>query len=151
MQPPLAGLCCRMRIGVRTNLAIMAGSGALCPEGEPLKAAGLSLGRCSTPGCRSDTGNGLEQPKPRKRFPMSKLMDQACDMYVNDIARIDALGPNRRLIFTVPSVDEPGYENVVIKLILPAELLVKLAYMAVGADRETISPELIAHETRTAN
>lgn len=24
------------------NLAIMAGSGALCPEGKPLKAAGLS-------------------------------------------------------------------------------------------------------------
>jgi hypothetical protein len=26
-----------------------------------------------------------------------------------------------------------------------------LAYMAAGADRKTISPELIAHETQTAN
>jgi hypothetical protein len=64
---------------------------------------------------------------------------------------LDALGPNRRLVFTVPSVDSPGYENVVVKLILPAEIMVTLAYMAAGADRETISPELIAHETRTAN
>ncbi|WP_407174554.1 hypothetical protein [Bradyrhizobium sp. STM 3562] len=80
-----------------------------------------------------------------------RLIDQAPDMYCHRIARIDALGPNRRLVFTMPSVDGDAYENVVVKLILPAEVMMTLAYMAAGADRETISPELIAHETRTAN
>jgi hypothetical protein len=80
-----------------------------------------------------------------------RLIDNACEIYCHRIARIDALGPNRRIIFTVPSVDGDGYENVVVKLILPAELLMTLAYMAAGADRKTISPELIAHETQTAN
>jgi hypothetical protein len=79
------------------------------------------------------------------------LIDQAHDLYCHGIARIDTLGPNRRIIFTVPSVDSTGYQNVVVKLILPAELLGVLAYLAIGVDRNTISPELIALETRTAN
>jgi hypothetical protein len=79
------------------------------------------------------------------------LLDQAPDMYCHRIARIDVLGPNRRLVFTVPSIDSPGYENVVIKLILPAEVMMTLAYMAVSADRDTISPALIALESSTAN
>jgi len=61
------------------------------------------------------------------------------------------LGPNRRIIFTIPSIDSAGYHSVVVKLILPAELMVTLAYMAAGADRATFSPELIALETRNAN
>jgi hypothetical protein len=81
----------------------------------------------------------------------NRLLDQACDMYCHGIARIDTLGPNRRLVFTVPSIDSPGYQNVVVKLILPADLMVKLAYMAAGADRAAFSPELIALETLTAN
>jgi hypothetical protein len=73
-------------------------------------------------------------------------------MYCHRLARIDTPGPNRRLVFTIPSIEGPaGYENVVVKLILPAELLTTLAYMAAGADRETISPELIALEPQTAN
>jgi hypothetical protein len=80
------------------------------------------------------------------------LLDQACDMYCHGIARIDTLGPNRRLVFTIPSVDEgPGYQNVVVKLIVPADLMVRLAYMAAGADRAAFSHELIALETHTAN
>jgi hypothetical protein len=47
--------------------------------------------------------------------------------------------------------DCPGYQNVVVKLILPAELLVRFADMAAGADRAAFSPELIALETHTAN
>jgi hypothetical protein len=35
-------------------------------------------------------------------------------------------GPNARLAFTIPSIDSPGYQNVTIKIILPAEVLVKL-------------------------
>jgi hypothetical protein len=81
----------------------------------------------------------------------NRLLDQARDMYCHGIARIDTLGPNRRLVFTIPSVDAPGYQDVVVKLILPAELLVRLAYMAAGADRAAFSHELIALETHTAN
>jgi hypothetical protein len=80
-----------------------------------------------------------------------RLIDQACDVYCHGIARIDILGPNRRIIFTVPSVDSTDYKNVVVKLILPAELLGQLAYLAIGVDRNTISPDLIALETHTAN
>jgi hypothetical protein len=79
------------------------------------------------------------------------LIDQAPDMYCHKLARIDHLGPNRRLIFTMPSVEGDRYQHVVIKLIIPAELMVTLAYMAAGADRATFSPELIALETRNAN
>ena len=66
-------------------------------------------------------------------------------------AKADTLGPNRRLVFTVPSVDSTEYPQVVVKLILPAELMVTLAYMAAGADRDTISPDLIALELGRAN
>jgi hypothetical protein len=79
------------------------------------------------------------------------LIDQACDMYCHGIARIETLGPNRRLVFTIPSLESPGYQNVVIKLILPAELMATLAYMAVGVDQNTISPALLALETERAN
>jgi hypothetical protein len=80
-----------------------------------------------------------------------RLIDQAHDLYCHGIARIDTLGPNRRIIFTVPSVDGAGYQNVVVKLILPAELLGALAYLAIGADRNTVSPALIGLETRNAH
>jgi len=79
------------------------------------------------------------------------LMDQAVDIYCHNLARVDVLGPNRRLVFTMPSVDSTGYQQVVVKLILPAELMATLAYMAVGADQNAISPALLALETNTAN
>jgi hypothetical protein len=75
----------------------------------------------------------------------------ACDMYCHGIARIDVLGPNRRLVFTIPSLESPGYQQVRIKLILPAELMATLAYMAIGVDQGTISPALLALETERAN
>jgi hypothetical protein len=80
-----------------------------------------------------------------------RLIDQACDMYCHGIARIDVLGSIRRLVFTIPSVDGDGYQNVVVKLIVPADLMVKLAYMAAGADRAAFSPALIALETHKPN
>jgi hypothetical protein len=80
-----------------------------------------------------------------------RLIDRACDTYCHGLARIEQLGPNRRLIFTVPSAEERGCQDVVVKLIVPAELLTTLAYMAAGADRETVSRDLIALETRIAN
>jgi hypothetical protein len=51
----------------------------------------------------------------------------------------------------VPSIDEAGYRNVAVKLILPADFMVTLAYITAGADRAIISPDLIALEPRTAN
>jgi len=71
------------------------------------------------------------------------LIDQAAEVYCHQLARIDNLGPVRRLVFTVPDVTSPGYQNVVIKLIVPADYLVTLAYMAAGADK-TATPELLA-------
>jgi len=79
------------------------------------------------------------------------LIDQACDMYCHGIAKIETLGPCRRIVFTIPDAANPGYQNVVIKPILPAELMATLAYMAIGVDQGTISPALLALETDTAN
>jgi hypothetical protein len=79
-----------------------------------------------------------------------RLIDQACDMYCHGIARIDTLGPNRRLVFTIPSIDSSGYHNVVVKLILPADLMGTLA-MAAGVDSKNVALELLALEPRIPN
>lgn len=79
------------------------------------------------------------------------LIDQAFDLYCAQLARIDRLGPNCRLIFTVPATDGTNYHNVVAKLVLPADMMVTLAYLAAGADPRQVSPELLALETSVAN
>ena len=61
------------------------------------------------------------------------------------------MGPVRRLKFTTPDTANPGYQNVVVKLVMTAELLVALSCMAAGADENTVSPALLALETRRAN
>jgi hypothetical protein len=45
----------------------------------------------------------------------------------------------------------PRYHQVDATRIMLADLMVTLAYMAAGADRDTIPPELIALETGRAN
>ena len=81
-----------------------------------------------------------------------RLLDNAVDVYCHGIARIDILGPCRRLIFTMPDAVSPGYQNVVIKLVITAELLATLSYLAAGADQKGgISPALLALETERAN
>jgi hypothetical protein len=90
-------------------------------------------------------------PPAQEQNPMNALLDQTTDIFCEKLARLDAIGPNRRLIFTVSSVDEPGCHLVAAKLILPADFMVTLAYMAVSADRMTISPELIEAEPRMLN
>jgi hypothetical protein len=80
-----------------------------------------------------------------------KLIDNAPDTYCHKLARIDELGPHRRLVFTIPDLHGDNYEAVTVKLIVPAEALMQIAYMAAGADRESVSPELIAHQTGRAN
>lgn len=79
------------------------------------------------------------------------LIDQACDMYCHGIARIETLGPCRRLVFTIPSLESPGYQSVVIKLIMTPELLATLSCLAAGADQNIISPALLALDTHNAN
>ncbi len=51
--------------GVDPNPTILAGGGRAVQWGQPLKASGQSLGWFLTPGCRSDTGDGLKKPEPR--------------------------------------------------------------------------------------
>ena len=79
------------------------------------------------------------------------IPDNALDYFCHGIARIETLGPCRRVIFTIPSVDSPGNQQVVVKVIMTAELLAALSCMAAGADRNAISPALLALETHTAN
>ena len=61
------------------------------------------------------------------------------------------LGPNRRIVFTIPSVEHERYQEVVVKLILPAEVMHTLACLATGATQGTISPELLALDQGVAN
>ena len=84
---------------------------------------------------------------------MAYLCDQAADYFVHAIARIDHLGPNRRLVFTMPSIDCPDAQTVVVKLVMSAELLATLSYLAAaaGAVPANVAPELLALETSTAN
>jgi hypothetical protein len=79
------------------------------------------------------------------------LLDQATDVYCHKLARIDHLGPNRRLIFTVPSVEGGQYQQVVVKLIMPADVMAAVAYMAAATDPTRASLELLALETSVAN
>jgi hypothetical protein len=51
----------------------------------------------------------------------------------------------------MPDAANPGYQNVVIKLVMTAELLATLSYMAAGADQHAISPALLALETERSN
>ena len=55
----------------------------------------------------------------------------AREVYCHQLARVDKLGPNRRLVFTVPSTDGMDYHSVVVKLIMPAEFMGALADMVV--------------------
>ena len=57
----------------------------------------------------------------------------------------------RRLVFTIPGLESPGCQNVVVKLIMTAELLATLSCLAAGADQQTISPELLALEPGRTN
>jgi hypothetical protein len=63
-----------------------------------------------------------------------RLNDNAADMYVHELARVDKLGPNRRLVFTLPDLAYPGYQNVQIKLILPAEYIPTLITLLASCD-----------------
>jgi hypothetical protein len=79
------------------------------------------------------------------------LLDNGSDIYCHRLARIDHLGPNRRLVFTIPSIEGSRYQTVVVKLIVPAELMSALACMSAAAERSTVCADLLALDTVIAN
>jgi hypothetical protein len=65
---------------------------------------------------------------------MSSLIDQAAlDVFCAELSRIDRLGCNRRLIFTIPSPEGGQWKTVQIKLILPADYMPTLG-MLIASD-----------------
>jgi hypothetical protein len=55
------------------------------------------------------------------------LIDQARDVYCHKLQRIDHVGPDRSLIFAVPDLQSCQWQQVVVKLIMPAEVMAALA------------------------
>ena len=65
---------------------------------------------------------------------MTSIVDNSApDIFAGELSRIDKLGSNRRLIFTLPSV-EGGWQGrmVQIKLIIPADYMVTLGALVLG-------------------
>jgi hypothetical protein len=61
---------------------------------------------------------------------MSTIMDdQAPDVFCAELTRIDRLGCNRRLIFTIPSTEGGQYKTVQVKLIVAADYLPTMAVL----------------------
>jgi hypothetical protein len=75
------------------------------------------------------------------------LLDNACDLSCHGLARIDTLGPCRRLVFTIPSLESPGCQNVVVKLIMTAELLATLSVSRRAPTNRPSRPNCL-HSTR---
>lgn len=74
----------------------------------------------------------------------NRLIDNACDMFVGELARIDSLGANQRLIFTLPTLDGDGYSNVQIKLIVPSDYMVTLGALILGHARRGLEDSRLA-------
>jgi hypothetical protein len=72
------------------------------------------------------------------------------DIFCERLARIDRLGPNCRLIFTTRDVTEPKWSVIMAKIIIPADYMVTLAYMAAGADPAVVSRDLLALEINSS-
>jgi hypothetical protein len=78
-------------------------------------------------------------------------------VFACELARIDRLGLNRRLIFAVPDVTDPNYQGVVASLIVPAASLPALInalaaeVLASGEAHELTSEVLIVMQTGPAN
>jgi hypothetical protein len=74
----------------------------------------------------------------------------ASTIYCHQVAKIEKLGPNRLLVFTMPSLNDPSFEEVQIRIVLPAEAMNALAHMAIDIDG-TVSSELLALVPGVAN
>ena len=55
------------------------------------------------------------------------------DIFVGELTRIERLGNNRRLIFTMPDPISPSWRVIVAKLIVPADYMLPLAQL-IGSD-----------------
>jgi hypothetical protein len=73
------------------------------------------------------------------------------DIFCSDLSLVHSIGSNRRLIFTIPDVENPDFGLVVAKLIIPAEHMVTMIYMAANADESTVSRQLLAFDPRSAH
>jgi hypothetical protein len=54
------------------------------------------------------------------------------DVFIGELTRVERIGANRRLIFTMPDPMDPRCRAIVAKLIVPAEYMATLAYMLAG-------------------
>jgi hypothetical protein len=80
----------------------------------------------------------------------NRLLDNAADMFVAELSRIDNLGANQRLIFTLPSIDNDGYSQVQIKLIVPTDYMDQLGSLILGRARDDARDNLLSRfETRS--
>jgi hypothetical protein len=67
------------------------------------------------------------------------------DVFVSELTRVEKIGANRRLIFTMPDPIDPTCRAIVAKLIVPAEYMVTLAYMIAGdGAKPVIAANLLA-------
>jgi hypothetical protein len=64
-----------------------------------------------------------------------ELIEQYCisDVFCEGLARIDQIGPCRRLIFMVRDTMSPGIKTVTAKIVVPAEVMFEIAQM-IAAD-----------------
>jgi hypothetical protein len=84
-----------------------------------------------------------------------RLIDQAADIYCHHIARVDHLGTNRRIIFTLPCLDSDGYQQVQVKLIVPEDLIPTIINLLASSterlDQHSRVAVLRSFEPKTAN
>jgi hypothetical protein len=75
-----------------------------------------------------------------------RLVDQNYpDTFVCELSKVERIGANRRLIFTVPSIEGDGFRMVVAKLIVPADYMVTLAYTIAGdGTKPAVADELFS-------
>ena len=81
---------------------------------------------------------------------MSLVDNYVTETYCHELARIDRLGLNCRLIFTVPSVDSPNFRSVVAKLIVPLSMTRTIGMMTLGAQNDATAV-LLSYEADMAN
>lgn len=113
-------------------------------RGETLKSAPACLfGRCSTPGCRSDTGAALNSQTPKSDKPMTlkhPMLPPSREIetfepyavqaaFADALVRVESIGPCRMLVFSQLDQSDPGRPQraVVAKIILPADVLAAIA------------------------
>jgi hypothetical protein len=60
------------------------------------------------------------------------LIDGGLDIFASELSRIDRIGCNRRLIFTLPTLEGGQWKSVQVKLIVPADYMAMLGALIAG-------------------